>query len=201
VLVQQPRVSRPACAMATSLLAVHERPGTQQSRRVDNCDADGARSSRATVTAALSIASTRVPMCGCLGAHDGTAASRGLLRLRRPTLSRAGATPAMPAASLVTFPDAGRCRDLGISPGDSVVASTVADVADKLRRACPRPEGRGLRATFSLVTAPRRLRVGSDRRGRPRCHRRRCRVGRGAPGSRPGFPSPSGSARPLPADP
>jgi hypothetical protein len=32
---------------------------------------------------------------------------------------------------LVTFPDAGRCPDLGISPGDSVVAVTVAGVADK----------------------------------------------------------------------
>jgi hypothetical protein len=68
----------------------------------------------------------RVPMSGCLGAHHSTAVSRGLLRLRRPTLSLAGATPAMPAASLVTFPDAGRCPDLGISPGDSVVAVTVA---------------------------------------------------------------------------
>jgi len=93
----------------------------------------------------------RVPMSGCLGAHHSTAVSRGLLRLRRPTLSLAGATPAMPAASLVTFPDAGRCPDLGISPGDSVVAVTVAGVADKSRRACPPAEARGLRATFLLV--------------------------------------------------
>src|SRR5258705_9758949 len=90
-------------------------------------------------------------MSGCLGAHHSTAVSRGLLRLRRPTLSLAGAAPAMPAASLVTFPDAGRCRDLGISPGDSVVANTVTDVADKSRRACPRPKSkrRDVRATFS----------------------------------------------------
>ena len=50
----------------------------------------------------------------------------------------------MPAASLVAFPDAGRCPDLGISPGDSVVAVTVAGVADKSRRACPPAEARGL---------------------------------------------------------
>src|SRR4029450_12942976 len=90
-------------------------------------------------------------MSGCLGAHHSTAVSRGLLRSRRPTLSLAGATPAMPAASLVTFPDAGRCPDLGISPGDSVVGHTVTAVTDKSRRACPRPKGRGLHATFSMV--------------------------------------------------
>src|ERR1700737_443084 len=93
----------------------------------------------------------RVPMSGCLGAHHSTAVNRGILRLRRPTLSLAGATPAMPAASLVTFPDAGRCPDLGISPGDSVVAVPVAGVADKSRRACPPAEARGLRATSLLV--------------------------------------------------
>ena len=92
-----------------------------------------------------------MPMSGCLGAHHGTAVSRGRLRSRRPTLSRPGATSAMPAASLVTFPDAGRCPDLGISPGDSVVTVTVADVADKSRCACPRPKGRRLRTTFSIV--------------------------------------------------
>jgi hypothetical protein len=59
----------------------------------------------------------------------------------------------MPAASLVTFPDAGRCPDLGISPGDSVVVVTLAGVADKSRRACPPTEAGGLRATFLLVTA------------------------------------------------
>jgi hypothetical protein len=90
-------------------------------------------------------------MSGCLGAHHSTAVSRGLLRLRRPTLSRAGATPAMPAASLVTVPDAGRCPDLGISAADSVVAGTGTGVADKSRRACPPAEASGLRATFLLV--------------------------------------------------
>ena len=95
----------------------------------------------------------RVPMSGCLGAHHSTAVSRGLLRLRRPTLALAGATPTMPAASLVAVPDAGRCPDLVISAGDSVVAVTVAGVADKSRRACPPAEARGLRATFLLVIA------------------------------------------------
>ncbi len=92
-------------------------------------------------------------MSGCLGAHHSTAVSRGPLRSRRPTLSLAGATPAMPATSLVTFPDAGRCLDLGISPGDSVVVVTVAGVADKFRRACRPAEPGGLRATFLLVKA------------------------------------------------
>jgi hypothetical protein len=59
----------------------------------------------------------------------------------------------MPAASLVTFPDAGRCPDLGISPGDSVVVATLAGDADKSRRACPRTEAGGLRATFLRVIA------------------------------------------------
>jgi hypothetical protein len=107
---------------------------------------------------------SRVPMSGCLGAHHSTAVSQGLLRSRRPTLSLAGATPAMPAASLVTFPDAGRCRDLGISPGDSVVAHTVTAGADNSRRACPRPEGRGLRATFSMVNPTARYFVTAGRR-------------------------------------
>jgi hypothetical protein len=97
-------------------------------------------------------------MSGCLGAHHGTAVSRGLLRSRRPTLSLAGATPAMPAASLVTFPDAGRCGDLGISPGDSVVASTVTAVADKRR--APRGDKRdGLTRDQGPGLAPKKVTV------------------------------------------
>src|SRR5580692_3770874 len=98
----------------------------------------------------------RVPMSGCLGAHHGTAVGRGRLRSRRPTLSLAGATPAMPAASLVTFPDAGRCRDLGISPGDSVVANTVTAVADK-RRAPPGDKRDGLTPDQGPGLAPKKV--------------------------------------------
>ena len=103
---------------------------------------------------------SRVPMSGCLGAHHSTAVGRGRLRSRRPTLSLAGATPAMPAALLVTFPDAGRRPDLGISPGDSVVAMTVAVPADISPRRLPRSEGHDLRATFLPV-------IRSVFRGRP----------------------------------
>src|SRR5271163_217905 len=107
-------------------------------------DSDPARSVETlTSSPRLKAWDSRVPMSGCLGAHHGTAVGRGLLRSRRPTLSPAGATPAMPAASLVTFPDAGRCRDLGISPGDSVVLARVADGTDTSRRACPRPKAPG----------------------------------------------------------
>jgi hypothetical protein len=99
---------------------------------------------------------SRVRMSGCLGAHHSTAVGRGRLRSRRPTLSLAGATPAMPAASLVTFPDAGRCRDLGISPGDSVVANTVTAVADK-RRAPPGDKRDGLTPDQGPGLAPKKV--------------------------------------------
>jgi hypothetical protein len=110
---------------------------------------DRARMVEFDILPRLKAVDSRVPMSGCLGAHHSTAVSRGRLRLRRSTLSLAGAAGVcVSAASPITFPDAGRCPDLGISPGDSVVVTTVADHADTSLMRLPRPEGRGLRATF-----------------------------------------------------